>query len=83
MALCRRVPAVQGLQKPTPWRRSPAAQVMECRDVSKPSYALSSAQRMLLLRLHDGRTAAKAVEATPLGEGLKEAALVPGTKVLG
>lgn len=40
----------------------PACQVMSVADVSKPSYATPGATRLLLLKLHDGRTSCKALE---------------------
>lgn len=54
---------------------------MSVADVSKPSYASGSSgsNRLLLLKLHDGRTSCKALEykhCTQLSENL-----TPGSKV--
>ena len=55
-------------------------QVMSVVDASKPSYQLPGQSRLLVLKLHDGRTAAKAVEWRQGVGGLSEDTL-PGTKV--
>jgi hypothetical protein len=54
-------------------------QVMSVADISKPSYATPGASRLLLLKLHDGRTSCKALEhrnCSALSDSL-----TPGSKV--
>ncbi|KAF6253277.1 hypothetical protein COO60DRAFT_434969 [Scenedesmus sp. NREL 46B-D3] len=55
-------------------------QVMSVADISKPSYATPGAGRLLLLRLHDGRTACKALEHRHCSQ-LSDS-LTPGSKVV-
>lgn len=62
----------------------PLPQVMSVTDVSKPSYARgtsgsSGSTRLLLLKLHDGRTSCKALEHKPCSQ-LNDT-LTPGSKV--
>ena len=49
-------------------------------DASKPSYQLSGQARLMVLKLDDGRAAAKGVEWRQGVGGLSDATL-PGTKV--
>jgi hypothetical protein len=52
---------------------------MSVADISKPSYATPGATRLLLLKLHDGRTACKALEHRHCSQ-LSDT-LTPGSKV--
>lgn len=55
-------------------------QMMSVSDVSKPSYADSSGKdRLLVLKLHDGRTSCKALEHKPCSQ-LSDS-MAPGSKV--
>jgi len=55
---------------------------MSVADASKPTYLLSGSARLLVLKLHDGKAAAKAVERRQ-GIGALSDATMPGTKVDG
>lgn len=52
---------------------------MSATDISKPSYATSSSNRLLLLKLTDGRISCKAMEHKQCNQ-LNDT-LLPGTKV--
>lgn len=61
-------------------RAAVALQLMSVSDVSKPSYADGGGKdRLLVLKLHDGRTSCKALEHKPC-PGLSDS-MAPGSKV--
>lgn len=55
---------------------------MSVADAAKPSYQLSGPSRLLVLKLHDGKLAAKGVEWRGSIGGLSDTTL-PGSKVGG